>query len=260
MSVQNPFVERKWLTVGPLAFTANGTTGGIVTVADASFVFVKQIANLTATGQPNLQVEVKRILSPTSFVVGLTGTNINTVADISAYTVAASASFFAGEQDRNRIDAAAIARATYMEEPAVAIRVLNVDPFGRSIDSIVDGFGVNRLAVDAALTLGPITLSIDALNPPTQPSPSNLLLVGTTDGTEGGLKVPMRASLDGYIQNLQQNALVKKVYDAIAAAYPTSTQEVYSYYTGGLAGTLVNTVTVNYTTAAKDFVLNVAVT
>lgn len=41
-------------------------------------------------------------------------------------------------------------------------------------------------------------------------------------------------------------------YDAIAVSYPNSTTEIFSYYEGGLAGTLVATVTVVYTNASKD--------
>jgi len=51
--------------------------------------------------------------------------------------------------------------------------------------------------------------------------------------------------------------LVTVAYDAIAAAYPSVTEEVYTYFTGGLAGTLVATVTVTYTTAAKTVLTSV---
>lgn len=47
------------------------------------------------------------------------------------------------------------------------------------------------------------------------------------------------------------------IYDAISVAYPSGTTEVYSYYTGGLVGTLVATVTVIYTNSAKQFISSV---
>jgi hypothetical protein len=41
-------------------------------------------------------------------------------------------------------------------------------------------------------------------------------------------------------------------YDAISVNYPNATTETFSYYQGGLAGTLVLTVTVVYTDATKE--------
>jgi hypothetical protein len=47
------------------------------------------------------------------------------------------------------------------------------------------------------------------------------------------------------------NHFVPPLYDAIAVAYPSSTQEVYSYYVGGLSGALQGTLTLNYTDSTK---------
>ena len=49
-------------------------------------------------------------------------------------------------------------------------------------------------------------------------------------------------------------------YDSISVAYPIATTEVFSYYTGGLAGTLVATVTIVYTNASKDDIVSVVKT
>lgn len=54
-------------------------------------------------------------------------------------------------------------------------------------------------------------------------------------------------------------SLVKEKYDYIAATYPSGTQEVYTFKTGGSGGTTVATVTVNYTDATKTSLLNVGV-
>lgn len=40
-------------------------------------------------------------------------------------------------------------------------------------------------------------------------------------------------------------------YDAIDISYPSATVEVFEYYTGGLGGTLVATVTIIYTDSTK---------
>lgn len=59
------------------------------------------------------------------------------------------------------------------------------------------------------------------------------------------------------IQTLEQTGLVPFEYDYLAAAYPDADTEVYTYYTGGSGGTLIATVTVNYTDSTKEFILNV---
>lgn len=46
-------------------------------------------------------------------------------------------------------------------------------------------------------------------------------------------------------------------FDAIGVSFPDTVTEIYSYYEGGLAGTVLATVTVTYTSAAKDFVSTV---
>lgn len=48
--------------------------------------------------------------------------------------------------------------------------------------------------------------------------------------------------------------------DAGTVEYPTNTQEVYKFRQGGIAGTVLKTITINYTNASKDFILNWAVT
>lgn len=47
-------------------------------------------------------------------------------------------------------------------------------------------------------------------------------------------------------------------YDYVAVTYPVATQEVYVFKTGGVSGTTVGTITVNYTDATKANILNVA--
>lgn len=47
-------------------------------------------------------------------------------------------------------------------------------------------------------------------------------------------------------------------YDAITVTYPSATQEVYVSRTGGVSGTVVQTVTVNYTDGTKSFILDAA--
>lgn len=53
-------------------------------------------------------------------------------------------------------------------------------------------------------------------------------------------------------------AIVTEAYDYIEVDYPSATQEVYTFKTGGAGGTVVATVTVNYTDSTKDFLDNVS--
>ncbi len=59
------------------------------------------------------------------------------------------------------------------------------------------------------------------------------------------------------IRTVLNNALVNVTFDYISAAYPTTTQEVYTYKTGGSGGTTVATITVNYTDTTKNYITNV---
>jgi hypothetical protein len=40
-------------------------------------------------------------------------------------------------------------------------------------------------------------------------------------------------------------------YDAVGVTYPTATTEIYSFYTGGLVGALVATITLVYSNSTK---------
>lgn len=144
MPIQSPFVEKKRLAVPSALFTANGTSGGIVTVADTGNFFVKQIVSISATGLDTLTLQVKRVLSATQLIVGPTpqdtiaGPNRNSMkvySDISAYTVALSARIVADEQIRQNIPMEEVIRASYMEEPAVALRNILVDNYGKFYDT-----------------------------------------------------------------------------------------------------------------------------
>ena len=52
--------------------------------------------------------------------------------------------------------------------------------------------------------------------------------------------------------------IVTEQYDYIAVTYPTTSQEVYTFHTGGVGGPIVATVTVNYTDSTKENLLNVS--
>lgn len=127
--------EKRFAAVPAQVFTANGGANGSVTIADTSLFKVKQRVVITATGQLNLDLEIKNIVSPTVMIVGPATGNINSFTDLSAYTTAASASVFANEQRRPQIPSDDFERAVYEEEPTVAKRVVMVDKFGDIYDA-----------------------------------------------------------------------------------------------------------------------------
>jgi hypothetical protein len=47
-------------------------------------------------------------------------------------------------------------------------------------------------------------------------------------------------------------------FDAYTVEYPSTTQEIIKLRTGGIAGTIVRTITINYTDATKNYESNVA--
>lgn len=127
-------VEQKWLAVPPQAFTSDGTSFGVITIADTAGYRTKQIVSLKGTSLPEIALQVKRVLSPTQFIVGPTDNRIgpNYFTDISAYTVAAGSNVSAGEQvkgalppDKDHYS------AIYEADPVVADRVIMVDQYGQ---------------------------------------------------------------------------------------------------------------------------------
>lgn len=254
------FTEKQWPAVPKVAITANGGADGSIQVADTSNYYVGQTVAISTDGTNanSLQYKIRQVWSSTLIYVSLEDSSFESRANMTIYTSGVS-TITAPKQPRRSGTAEEIAKYVYANEPAVANRSLLVDTQGNKIGSITDGAGVNRLAVDAALTIDTVTLDIDALNPATGGTPSNILVVGTTTGTEAGPRVPLAASTDGYIKNLQQNTLVTSPYDSIDATYPSATQTVYTYLQGGITGTTVATVTVNFVDSTQDQILNVSV-
>lgn len=81
------------------------------------------------------------------------------------------------------------------------------------------------------------------------PRPGTLVLENEKFALNGNGKVVVRvedetaAATGSLLQGIQ--------YDAGSVAYPNNTTEVYSFFTGGLAGTLVATITLTYNASDK---------
>lgn len=75
--------------------------------------------------------------------------------------------------------------------------------------------------------------------------------------------IPVKTTESGgyHVQHVNVDTLSSGIslpqFDYTAVTYPTATQEVYVFKTGGSGGTTVATVTVNYTDSTKDFISDV---
>lgn len=137
-------LEKRLYAVPAQAFTANGTSNGVVTIAgEACQLFkVKQHVIITANTLPPLKLEVKEIDGEGNVQVGPipdgkpgVNTSIDARTDISAYTVTLGAAISANQQKRPAIDWAEAMRAMYEEEPTVAMRSILVDECGDKINN-----------------------------------------------------------------------------------------------------------------------------
>lgn len=127
-------IEKAWERVSPRAFTADGTADGIITLPFALDFKVKQRVTLRANTVQSKVVEVKRVLSPTQLKVGPIGFGLDKTENVSAFTVALSATVEADEQPRPAIPEREFWRAMFAEEPTVAMRSHLVDYYGRSYE------------------------------------------------------------------------------------------------------------------------------
>lgn len=83
--------------------------------------------------------------------------------------------------------------------------------------------------------------------------PNPLPVSGTVTANQGTANTPANAW-----PVLVENIIVTVPYDYISVTYPTNTEEIYVFKTGGSGGTTVATVTINYTDSTKNSLLNVA--
>lgn len=181
-------LEKRWALVPVQLLIGNGTSNGVVPVADSKLFRVKQQILVKSNTQTTKLLQVNRIQSPTEIEVGSMSETITHREDVSMFTVADGASVSAIEQVRPKIGVEDFARAVYDEEPAVAIRTVVVDPLGNRIDSVLGVDGKRRLATDANVSVTGISVDLDAVTPATRPDPDNVLIAGSEDGTKEGLK------------------------------------------------------------------------
>jgi hypothetical protein len=235
--------ERQWpsIILTPITIDSFGT----ITVSSTIGLKVKQLCTLSL-GPNSQQYQIKKVLNVTQLLVGDPTTSIGKIVVPSAYN---GGTLSIPQQERNTIGDTPVLRAAYDEEPTVAFRNVLVDWAGQYYT--VD----NPLPISVSgsdIVIDSLNVHIDARDD--FPNPGDIHdSVRIGNGT-----YEANVTEDQALQIVPINALIKREYDYISAAYPTTTQEVYSYYLGGSGGTLVGTVTVNYTNASKTYFLNAA--
>lgn len=121
-------IERKWLPVTAVGITSPGTSDGKITVTSALGFKVKMIVLIDGAPGPQ-RLQVKRVSGAQSLELGPVGGSLESRSDLSGYN--APDTIMAFMQTRSDIPLQEATRATYEEEPTVAWRTVQVDPFGR---------------------------------------------------------------------------------------------------------------------------------
>jgi len=164
-------LERNLSAVPPVLLTADGSTEGVVTVANTCGFYVKQQVVLQAPLILPLNVEIKRVVSPTVLWVGIPGPKMTHNIDVSAYTVAAGSFIYAVEQPKSAISMEARMLASYMQEPSNSWRASLVDCIG----NLYDNDNPFPVAFDGTISIGDVHII--------GPSPSNNELNVNSDGS-----------------------------------------------------------------------------
>lgn len=189
-------IEKFWREIPDQFLLSDGGAYGEVEVPSTRHIKVKEKVTISSTIIPHLLLEVKLVKSPTQLILGPPSAEMQATTNLTTFTVATGAKLSVAKQKRPGIDQKEFFRSVFDEEPTVAIRNVLVDEFGEYFDSIIDGDGKRRLAVDTNVSVTGISVDLDALSPPNQANPDNVLIVGSEDGTKAGFKRAVKIQPD----------------------------------------------------------------
>lgn len=153
--------ERFWEEAPERPILSDGSADGYVLLSDISGFYVKQHVTLKSNLISSRVYQIKKIDVYNSRIwLGETGTSINQYSDLSAFTLADSATIKAEKQPKNTVPKDDQAQGTYETEPVVARRVVLVDSNGQKYTQ------TNPLPVDATVSVvvPPISVDLDAEN------------------------------------------------------------------------------------------------
>ena len=121
--------ERTWNAVPPVLLTADGTTTGLLQVADTIGLFYGMQATLK-NNTTQLTVYIGLVEDSTHVWVRLNKASQDYKVDLSAFTVASGSTLSAAAQNKSAVPMEARLNATYMTDPIDAWRTTSVDPYG----------------------------------------------------------------------------------------------------------------------------------
>jgi hypothetical protein len=251
-------LERRWTNVPSRQLVQDGGEDGLIVLEDTIYLKVKQKIKLSALGEPDRVLEVKRVASPTRLYVGPDDKNINSRQDISAYTVAKISTVSAEEQTKRVPGWEDQYAHSYEQEPILARRVIQVDPYGDFYTiqnplpvQLSDG-SINIGSVNAELQVqlthldndpnpgdvhdsirvgdGENQLSINSdgsintvvtVNGYLENNPSSVNITGSIDGTENSVKY-------GFVNNVKNQILAAhdREQEIVYADFGTKNQRV----------------------------------
>ena len=203
--------EKRLAAVPPQLFTADGTVGGQITIAEPCLFKVKQQVILYSSTQGQSVYQIMRIDDNVLYVADIGG-KITDRADVSAFKVANGANISAVEQNRSTIPEQEVERLTYEEEPVVARRVILVDQCG---DKIGD---TNPLPVTATFSgnvqVGDVRITAYNNDPTPGSLPSSVRI---SDGTNQ-VKVNPDGSLNVIVESGIGSSTPVNQFNAITSA------------------------------------------
>ena len=123
-------IERLWVSVPTQVLTSDGGRYGEVSIPTTVGIKVKHKVRLGSNTQPEITLEVKRVINSTDILLGPIGPEMRKYSDLRLYLTSANSYLIIDEQERNKIVPDAFWRAVYEEEPTVALRTFLVDYLG----------------------------------------------------------------------------------------------------------------------------------
>jgi hypothetical protein len=213
--------EQKIAAVSPQAFTADGTSLGVVTVADTTGFYIKQKVNLQSNSLPEEALfQVKNVLSNTQLILGPNNNSLKASptnhSDLSAYTVASGAAISAPEQNNFPIPGDDHYNTVFMPAPLMADRVVPVDPHG----NFYDDSNPLPVAFDGTVSIGDVHIL--------GPSPANNELIVNPDGSINVIVESVPSSNSTVVSTYNEIVSLAAGGTAIIVSYtvPVSTQAV----------------------------------
>jgi hypothetical protein len=201
-------LEGKWDAVPATLFTANGDAFGKVQVADTAGFRIKMVVGITSSNLPPLALQVKRVLSSTTMILGAVDQKVNQwqQVNLTAYGVANAAAVGSEQQNKNNIPTDDHYRAVYESDPVVADRVIQVDKYGNYYDAN-----------------NPYPISFDGT-----------VSVGDVSIVDPNTKDPLKVNADGSINVIVEsvpstNSTTVSTYNEVVAVAANATVQLVTY-------------------------------